>query len=28
VTFGQFLGNDIVVRNGKEMKIICSHCGS
>jgi len=28
VTFGEFLGNDIVVQNGKEMKIVCSHCGS
>lgn len=27
VTFGHFLGNDITIRNGKELKIICSLCG-
>jgi hypothetical protein len=27
VTFGHFLGNDITIRNGKKMKIICSLCG-
>lgn len=27
VTFGFFLGNDITIRNGKQMKIVCSHCG-
>jgi len=27
VTFGYFLGNDITIRNGKQMKIICSQCG-
>ncbi len=27
VTFGFFLGNDVVVLNGKEPKIICSECG-
>ena len=27
VTFGHFLGNDITIRNGKIMKIICSQCG-
>lgn len=27
VTFGQFLGNDITIRNGKEPVIICSLCG-
>jgi hypothetical protein len=27
VTFGQFLGNDVTIRNGKEYKIICSLCG-
>jgi hypothetical protein len=27
VTFGCFLGNDIIVMNGKRFKIICSNCG-
>lgn len=27
VTFGFFLGNDIIIRNGKESQIICSECG-
>jgi len=27
VTFGFYLGNDIIIRNGKVMKIICSDCG-
>ena len=27
VTFGTFLGNDITIRNGKNLKIICSQCG-
>jgi hypothetical protein len=26
VTFGFFLGNDIVIRNGKELRIICKQC--
>ena len=26
VTFGYFLGNDILIRNGKEFRIICSQC--
>jgi len=26
VTFGTFLGNDIMIQNGKEPKIICSLC--
>lgn len=26
VTFGHFLGNDVMIRNGKEPKIICSFC--
>ena len=26
VTFGYFLGNDIMIRNGKEMTITCSEC--
>lgn len=27
VTFNHFLANDITIRNGKELKIICSLCG-
>jgi len=27
VTFGYFLGNDITIRNGKDVKIVCSKCG-
>ena len=27
VTFGQYLGNDVTIRNGKKFKIICSQCG-
>ncbi len=27
VTFGYHLGNDIVIYNGKDPKIICSICG-
>lgn len=27
VTFGHFLGNDITILNGKDLKIICSLCG-
>ena len=27
VTFGYFLGNNITIYNGKELKIICSLCG-
>ncbi|RJP85385.1 MAG: hypothetical protein C4518_16210 [Desulfobacteraceae bacterium] len=27
VTFGYFLGNDITIRNGKHVRIICSQCG-
>lgn len=26
VTFGYFLGNDILIINGKKLKIICSQC--
>jgi len=26
VTFGFFLGNDILIINGKEFRIICSQC--
>jgi len=27
ITFGCFLGNDLTIINGKELKIICSLCG-
>ncbi len=27
VTFGYYLGNDVIIRNGKEPWIICSECG-
>ena len=27
VTFNHFLGNDVTIRNGKKLKIICSLCG-
>jgi len=27
VTFGFFLGNDLLIINGKQFKIICSQCG-
>jgi hypothetical protein len=27
VTFGEILGNDVTIRNGKEFKIICTQCG-
>jgi len=27
LTLGHFLGNDITIYNGKELKIICSQCG-
>ena len=27
VSFGHFLGNDIIIQNGKEPVIICSLCG-
>jgi hypothetical protein len=27
VTFGYYLGNDITIRNGKRLRIICSQCG-
>ena len=26
VTFGEILGNDVTIRNGKEFKIICTEC--
>ena len=27
VTFSEVLGNDVIIRNGKEFKIICTQCG-
>lgn len=27
VTFGEVLGNDLMIRNGKELRIICAQCG-
>ena len=27
VTFGYFLGNDIIIRNGKTPEIVCIECG-
>lgn len=27
VTFGYYLGNDVVFRNGKEPEIVCLDCG-
>ncbi|MBM9512021.1 hypothetical protein [Desulfogranum marinum] len=27
ITFNQVLGNDITIRNGKELQITCSECG-
>lgn len=27
ITFGQVLGNDLTVRNGKDLKVICAQCG-
>ena len=27
VTFNHFLGNDITIYNGKELKITCAQCG-
>jgi len=26
VTFGHFLGSDVVLMNGKSCRIICTHC--
>jgi hypothetical protein len=26
VTFGEILGNDVTIRNGKQFKIICAEC--
>lgn len=27
VTFGFFLGNDVIIRNGRIFRVICSLCG-
>ena len=27
ITFNAMLGNDLTVRNGKELKVICAQCG-
>ena len=27
VTFGEILGNDVTIRNGKKFRIICTQCG-
>ena len=27
VTFNEVLGNDVTIRNGKKLRIICSECG-
>ncbi len=27
ITFGEFLGNDLTVRNGKVLVITCAQCG-
>jgi hypothetical protein len=27
VTFGEYFGNDVTIRNGKKFKIICAQCG-
>ena len=27
VTFGEILGNDVMIRNGKKFRIICIQCG-
>ncbi len=27
ITFGATLGNDLTVRNGKELSVICAQCG-
>ena len=27
VTFGYFLGNDIIIENGKTLRIVCLECG-
>ena len=27
ITFGQRLGNDMTIRNGKKLRVICAECG-
>jgi hypothetical protein len=27
ITFGEILGNDLTVRNGKDLRVICAVCG-
>jgi len=27
ITFGEALGNDLTIRNGKDFKVICAVCG-
>lgn len=27
VTFGYYLGNDIIIRNGKTLRFVCMECG-
>jgi len=27
ITFGAVLGNDLIIRNGKDFTVICSQCG-
>ena len=27
VTFGEILGNDVIIRNGKNFRLICAQCG-
>jgi len=27
ITFGEVLGNDLTIRNGKKLRIICAQCG-
>ena len=27
ITFGEQLGNDLTIRNGKDFTVICSQCG-
>ncbi len=27
ITFGQYLGNDLTIRNGRKLRIICAECG-
>lgn len=27
ITFGEMLGNDLTVKNGKDFRVICAECG-